>query len=217
MRVERMRMNRLTRGARQMLRRTVHRMYVVCVAEKGDRFEVPKSVFSAAATSSEYRRRGVVVPEARGGTNIWFENDTTSSWYKGTFSDWEAYYIQDADCDEDDEAVWANLEIAAGIRVANRSRQSRGASGGASSDLQEEKTDDDIVIHEIDTGACDDEQNEEEDDTVDSEDESSFDMDTVLAGLRWRDAGGIQHDPRAAKHHMPSAFTAKLNAAIAHH
>ena len=58
----------------------------VFVAEQGDRFEVPKSVFSAAATASEYRR-GVVVSEARGGTNIWFENDTTSSWYKGTLSD----------------------------------------------------------------------------------------------------------------------------------
>jgi hypothetical protein len=32
----------------------------VFVAEQGDRFEVPKSVFSAAATASEYRR-GVVV------------------------------------------------------------------------------------------------------------------------------------------------------------
>ena len=83
------------------------------MAEALHRFEVPKSVFSAAATSSEYRRRGVVVPEARGGTNIWFENDTTSSWYKGTLSDWEGYYIQDKDCDEDDEAAWANLEIAA--------------------------------------------------------------------------------------------------------
>ena len=184
-------------------------------AVRGDRYAVPKSEFFEDA-SPDVLLYGVVVERVRAHTNIWFKGDQRGSMYPGYLEEWSEYYLHPEDYKEDDEEMFQNLERTAGLRKPPRSRAGKRAieseSDGSASEYDEgdedessDEGDGEHAPREVETWEEDDVDDEsEEPPDADPEDEEEHNVDDVLAGLTWSDAGSLSQDPRARTDSMPA-------------